>query len=311
MSLSSQAINSLYKIQDLSIIQIKKLIEIAIGLKSGRLTVRPHTHAVSPIIALAFLEPSTRTRFSFDIAAQRMGFKTVVFSGDASTSLAKGESLAETIETLLAMRPDLMVVRHSGDVKVEKILAQTKTPIINAGNGVDEHPTQALLDAMTIFERRGRLEGEKILFVGDVAHSRVARSGLALFQKLGAKVGVCSPIELKPQTQDWSQATYFQSLDDGLRWSTVCIGLRIQKERHSGTSVASFDSYIEKFRLDLKNLKSLASDGLIMHPGPFVDGQDLSHEVLNDARCAIHEQVTNGVYMRMAVIGEIFGISYT
>jgi aspartate carbamoyltransferase catalytic subunit len=310
MSTSQKSIQSLYKIKDLKPVQIQNLIQRALQFKNDQLHVT-ELPKESRLVLLAFLEPSTRTRVSFEMAALRLGLKPVVFQGDSSTSVVKGESLAETIETLLAMRPNLLVVRHSGDRKVEDVLSRTNISILNAGNGVDEHPTQALLDAMTIFEKRGQIEGQKIVYVGDVEHSRVARSGLHLFKMLGAEVAVCSPPDLKPKTSDWAGVKHFESLKEATSWGRICIGLRIQKERHSGAQVTNLAEYIEKFRLDEKNLNSLADDGLIMHPGPFVDGQDLCESLLRDKRCVIHDQVTNGVYMRMAVIGEIFGISYT
>lgn len=278
-------------------------------LKLGEIVPRPLD--VVPVVALVFFEPSTRTRFSFEMAAQRLGVKTVSFVADASTSVAKGESLHETLQTLIAMRPDLLVVRHSGDRAVEYLLKTTATPIINAGNGVEEHPTQALLDAMTIFERKKKLEGEKILFIGDVEHSRVARSDRSLFLKMGAEVAVCAPKRFAPKTLDWLETKQFSSLSEGLKWCTVCVGLRIQKERHQNVESGVSNEYIENFRLDKKNLSNLNSEAIIMHPGPFVDGVDLNHEILNDPRCVIHEQVTNGVYMRMAVMGDIFGVSYS
>lgn len=311
MSTPPQAIRSLQKIENLSLNQAQHLIQLALRLK--RSEIKPNPLAIAPVVGLVFFEPSTRTRFSFEIAAQRLGFKTVSFVADSSTSVAKGESLLETLQTLLAMRPDLLVVRHSGNLEVENLLEKTatETAIINAGNGISEHPTQALLDAMTVFERKKKIEGEKILFVGDVEHSRVARSDRALFLKMGADVAVCAPEELAPKTKDWLMAKRFSNLAEGLKWCTVCIGLRIQKERHRDVGFTSQNHYIEKFRLDKKNLSSLSSDGIIMHPGPFVDGVDLSHEILIDPRCVIHDQVTNGVFMRMAVMGDIFGVSYS
>jgi aspartate carbamoyltransferase catalytic subunit len=207
------------------------------------------------------------------------------------------------------MQPDLAVVRHNGDAAVTKILNSTKTPIVNAGDGTNEHPTQALLDAMTIFERRGQVEGERIVFVGDVEHSRVARSGRALFTMLGAEVAVCAPDYLQPKSKDWADTRRFTTLSEALSWATVCMGLRVQKERHHGQNRFDSADYIKNFRIDKNNIGSrLASDGLIMHPGPFVADEDLSEEILQDSRCAIHDQTTNGVYLRMAVLGQIFGV---
>ncbi len=309
MSTSAQAMRSLQKIDSLSSQQIQHLIHRALQLKKGEICPQPLD--VAPVVALAFLEPSTRTRFSFEIAALRLGFKTVQFIGDSSTSMVKGESLHETLQTLIAMRPDLLVVRHNGGSDIDKLISGCGLAVINAGNGSEEHPTQALLDGATIFERRGQIEGEKIVFVGDVEHSRVARSGRILFQKMGAEVAICAPDELLPTTPDWSKSRRFSTIEEALSWSSVCIGLRIQRERHASKASLSQAEYVKKFRLDKTNLVALRGDAIFMHPGPFVDGVDLNHDVLSDSRCAVHEQVTNGVYMRMAVMGEIFGISYS
>ncbi|OFZ19051.1 MAG: aspartate carbamoyltransferase [Bdellovibrionales bacterium RBG_16_40_8] len=300
----------LLSVEDLSASQAKQLIQVAQKLKRGEIGASEKKSEKNPakIVILAFFEPSTRTALSFEIAALRLGLKPVNFAAAGSTSLAKGESLHETLVTLISMKPDLLVVRHSGDAKIEEQLAISEVPVINAGSGTKEHPTQALLDAMTVFERRDKIEGERILYVGDIEHSRVARSGNKLFSRLGAAVAVCAPKELMPSTSDWAQATRFEKLSDALKWSTVCIGLRLQKERHSKKPYA-FN--IEEYRLDKKNLSSLATDAVVMHPGPFIAELDVSEEILDDPRCAIHDQVTNGVYMRMAVIGEMLGLSYS
>ena len=193
---SKMALRSLISVEDLSASQAQKLIQLAQKFKSKkkramRRIAKSTIEAKKPkVVTLAFFEPSTRTSTSFEIAALRLGLRPVKFVADESTSLAKGESLHETLSTLMAMEPDLLVVRHSGDSKVEKLLTTSKVPCINAGSGIKEHLTQALLDAMTIIERRGKIEGEKILFVGDVEHSRVARSGHKLFSQLGAKVAL-------------------------------------------------------------------------------------------------------------------------
>jgi aspartate carbamoyltransferase catalytic subunit len=224
-------LKNLFQTAQLKSEQIISILEKAKALKSGQLV--PNISAGGRfIVANVFFEPSTRTRFSFEIAAQRLGLRTISFTADTSTSLSKGESLEETLQTVLAMRPDAVVLRFKGEPAVHQVAAQTQIPIINAGEGTTEHPTQALLDAMTIWERRGQIEGEKILFVGDVTHSRVAASGLSIFKKLGAQVGYCGPRELWPELSEWAGAAKFENLQEASSWATVCIGLRVQKERH-------------------------------------------------------------------------------
>jgi aspartate carbamoyltransferase catalytic subunit len=300
------SLKNLFQTAQLSVDQIISILEKAKALKSGQL--KPNVKLANDrIVANVFFEPSTRTRFSFEIASQRLGLQTISFTADSSTSITKGESLEETLQTVLAMRPDAVVLRFKGEPAIQQVAAQTQIPIINAGQGTMEHPTQALLDAMTIWERRGQIKDEKILFVGDVTHSRVAASGLLVFSKLGAKVGFCGPKEFLPAAHQWAEVTKFESLQEASSWATVCIGLRVQKERHEKKQVDMSD-YIQKFRLDGQNLQNLGSQAVIMHPGPFVADEDLHPDVLNDKRCAIHDQVTNGVYVRMSVLGEIFGL---
>ncbi|MCB0350524.1 MAG: aspartate carbamoyltransferase catalytic subunit [Bdellovibrionales bacterium] len=306
MSYPTRSTRSLLSIDDLSNSQVIHLIERAQQFKKNEIqAIRP---AKPLIVGMVFFEASTRTRFSFEVAAHRLLLHPVVFVVDKATSVDKGESLHETLNTLLAMRPDLLVVRHAGNIRLEEIMRKSSIPVVNAGSGVEEHPTQSLLDAMTVQERLGQIEGQRILYVGDVEHSRVAKSGAKLFQKLGAQVAVCSPKDLAVRDSNVQQ---FNTLSEALKWCTVCIGLRIQKERHSQATNLSQGQYIENFRLDNKNLAALSSSAIIMHPGPFVPDVDLSDEVLSDSRCAIHEQVTNGVYMRMAIMGDLLGLSYT
>ncbi|MEK6555926.1 MAG: aspartate carbamoyltransferase catalytic subunit, partial [Bdellovibrionota bacterium] len=246
------------------------------------------------VIALLFFEPSTRTRFSFEIAAKRLGMSTTTLDSAASTSLTKGETLIDTIYNICAMKPDALVIRHSGNKEVNECLRDLKIPVINAGDGTDEHPTQALLDAYTIRSRMP-LQKAKILFVGDIRHSRVAHSDRRLFERLGLEVGFCSPESLAPVEQEWSRARDFKTLNEGLEWCDVVMGLRLQQERYSGEEYIDLNSYIQSYRLDYNSLQSLKPKGLIMHPGPFVPEVDLSSDVLKDPRCVIHEQVENGV----------------
>ncbi len=266
------------------------------------------SHTVAPVAALLFFEPSTRTRFSFEMAAKRLGISILTLDSAAGTSLSKGETLLDTIENIAAMKPDVLVVRHSGAQEVNEYLRESKIPVINAGDGTDEHPTQALLDAFTVQRRRGQTKGEKMLFVGDIKHSRVAQSDFKLFSRLGMQIGYCGPAELLPDRTQWAKAQRFEDLSAGLEWCDSVMGLRLQQERHSGQDYLDLNEYIQKYRLDFNTLQSLKPDGLIMHPGPYVPEVDLSTDVLKDPRCVIHEQVENGVYVRMALLAEILGL---
>ncbi len=300
MSAYPQALAS---VRDLQPQQIQKIIEQAFHFKRSGFAASPSLEVhPSAIVLLAFFEPSTRTRTSFEIAAHRVGIKPVTFAADDSTSLKKGESLHETLANLLAMGPNLLVCRHGGDVRVAETLRASQIPWINAGDGQGEHPTQALLDAMTVVEKLGDVEGQRIVYVGDVAHSRVARSGLALFEMMGAEVAVAAPTQWVPEDKAWAKAKKFGSLREAAEWATVCIGLRVQKERHAKAHGADHTIQSHDFRLDKKNLMPLRAEAIIMHPGPFVAGEDLSEEILSDSRCAIHDQVTNGVYIRASVM---------
>lgn len=305
---------SLVSVRDLHPQQIQKIIEQAFYLKKNRQWIqigatKSSSAAHAPVVLLAFFEPSTRTRTSFEIAAARIGAQAIAFAADDSTSLKKGESLHETMANLLAMQPDLVVCRHQGDARLEETLRAGSVPWINAGDGKGEHPTQALLDAMTVIEKLGHIEGQKILYVGDAEHSRVARSGRALFEMLGAEVAVAAPAEWMPTTPDWSKAKKFDKLREATGWATVCIGLRIQKERHTENQLGGDKTNTREFRLDKSNLEKLAPNALIMHPGPFVPEEDLSEEILRDPRCVIHEQVTNGVFIRAVLMAEMLANS--
>jgi aspartate carbamoyltransferase catalytic subunit len=292
-------------IKDLDKTQIQFLFEKTKELKSAihrKITLEniiDVSKATQTTIHLVFLEASTRTRLSFATAANRLGVKYCEFIGDANSSIAKGESLSDTIETVCAMDPDLVVLRFSGTENLWPLITNKNIPAVNAGDGISAHPTQAMLDAYTIQEKLKKINGLRILYVGDVKHSRVAQSGCEIFATLGAEVASCGPEAFRPHNSDWSNKKHFSDIKEALAWCDVVIGLRIQSERHDQKN-SSID--YSKFMLTPQNLKALKADGLIMHPGPFVPSKDLDPEVLNDSRCAIRMQVRNGVYIRMAVL---------
>lgn len=256
------------------------------------------------LIALVFFEPSTRTRLSFETACVRLGLNFINFGDLGSTSIVKGESLRDSVETILAMKPDLLIVRYGEDKELDCFLSKDHgLPIISGGTNIISHPTQALLDIYTITQRRGGIKGEKILIVGDVTHSRVAGSHFEFLHRLGAQVAVCGPRNLLPSHSDIKQ---FDHLDEAIEWASVYMALRVQKERHNLS--LKIEDYHECFGLTTKRLKKFCADGIILHPGPVNYGIELSPEVRNDSRCCISLQVKNGVLIRMALLAEILGL---
>ncbi len=251
--------------------------------------------------ALLFFEPSTRTRFSFEAACIRAGVHPLILSGSAGTSLEKGETLADTIYNLNAMRPDLFVIRCNSTLDLSQIAKQLHVPIINAGWGSAGHPTQALLDTLTLFEKWQTLKNKKILFLGDVKHSRVINSHFELAKILDYEIGVCAPDDFLPPNDNLAIYTRFKKLQDGLNWADAVMALRVQKERHDGYEFNT-QQYREFYALNSKQLSGLKVDGWIMHPGPINYGVELEHEVLADPRSLILAQVENGVFLREALI---------
>lgn len=259
------------------------------------------------VATLLFLEPSTRTRMSFEMACLRLGVQVSLFGDASNASTAKGETAADTFLNLKSMEPDVMIIRHGGDGDLETVIENSDVPVINAGQGAVGHPTQALLDAFTIQEAGFAFKDVRVLFVGDLKYSRVAHSDIELFQRLGMQVGAVCPAHLRWDEQ--KDIRYFQSLADGLKWSNVAMGLRIQKERHGAEATKiDLDEYVRAFRLDRGSLQNLAKDAFIMHPGPFVPMVDMHPEVLKDPRCLVHKQVTNGVYVRMVLLAIVLGL---
>lgn len=265
--------------------------------------------AKQKVIALVFSEPSTRTRTSFQVAALRLGLRAVLLDNPSISSLQKGETFEDTLRNVAAMRPDLMVVRYGVDKEADQSLEHLNTPVVNAGIGTMEHPTQALLDAYTILENRKKVEGERVLIVGDVLHSRVANSNLVLLSMLGAEVAYCAPEEFVPRQEAWKGVKSFSDLDEGIKWATVVMGLRIQKERHGQQGIGlTVAEYRDRYRIGGDNLKAFVKDGILLHPGPVNRGVEISNFVLSDPRCRILDQVTNGVFVRAALLSFILGL---
>jgi aspartate carbamoyltransferase catalytic subunit len=257
-------------------------------------------------LVLAFFEPSTRTRVSFEIAAQRLGMDVVNLALEAS-STHKGESLLDTIKTLAAMRPDALVVRHRGSGVPRFLARHTDVPILNAGDGTHEHPTQALLDALTILDHKRKLKGLKVAVLGDILHSRVARSNIYLLSKFSARVALGGPAPLVPRGFEGLApgVTVYDRLGEALADADVVMMLRVQLERQREPLFASPAEYARHYCLTPERLALAKPDAIVMHPGPFLRGIDIAGEVADSPRSVIPHQVENGVAVRMALL-ELF-----
>jgi aspartate carbamoyltransferase catalytic subunit len=248
-----------------------------------------------------FFEASTRTQSSFEIAGKRLG-ADVMNMAVSTSAVSKGETLLDTAMTLNAMRPDILVVRHQSSGAVELLAQKISCAVINAGDGQHEHPTQALLDALTIRRRKKRIEGLIVAICGDVLHSRVARSNIYLLQKLGARVRVVAPSTLLPTAAANLGVEVHRNMKDGLAGADVVMMLRLQLERMNGAFVPSVREYFRFFGLDEEKLKFAKPDALVMHPGPMNRGVEISSNVADGVQSVIREQVEMGVAMRMAVL---------
>jgi len=252
-------------------------------------------------VVLLFYEPSTRTRISFELAAKRLSADVLNISASTS-SVSKGESLIDTARTLEAMKADFVVIRHSM-AGAPQILARTiSASIVNAGDGTHEHPTQGLLDMFTIWEKKGKLLGLKVAIVGDILHSRVARSNIWGLNKMGAKVYVVGPATLIPPRIEQMGVKIFYDLDEIIDELDVINILRIQMERQKENLFPSLREYNEIFGITDERLKRAKEDLMVMHPGPMNRGIEISSSVADSSRSVITEQVTNGIAVRMAVL---------
>jgi aspartate carbamoyltransferase catalytic subunit len=249
-----------------------------------------------------FFEASTRTQSSFELAGKRLGADVMNMSVGTS-SVAKGETLIDTAMTLNAMRPDILVVRHQSSGAVALLAQKVSCSVVNAGDGIHEHPTQALLDALTIRRRLGHIEGLQVAICGDVAHSRVARSNIYLLTRLGARVRLIAPKTLLPATMQRLGVETFHDMRTGLEGSDVVMMLRLQHERMSGSYIPSTREYFHYYGLDMEKLGQAKPGALVMHPGPMNRGVEIDSAVADDKRVSvIHEQVEMGIAVRMAVL---------
>lgn len=249
-----------------------------------------------------FFENSTRTRMSFELAGKRLGADVINMSTSTS-SIKKGETLIDTASTLNAMRPDLLVVRHGSSGAVKLLSRKVDCAVINAGDGKHEHPTQALLDALTIRRRKGRLARLTVAICGDVLHSRVARSNIHLLNIMGARVRLIGPPTLMPSGAEKLGAEVFYNMEEGLKDCDIVMMLRLQTERMHGGYFPSVSEYFSLYGLDYEKLEAAKDDALIMHPGPMNRGVEIDAAVADDlTRSAIQEQVEMGVAVRMACL---------
>lgn len=259
------------------------------------------------MIVNLFFEASTRTRTSFEIAAKRLGADAISITA-AGSSVAKGESLVDTLNTLAAMRPNAIVMRHAASGAPHFLARHLPIPIINAGDGTHEHPTQALLDARTILDYRESLEGLRVAIIGDIAHSRVARSNIYLLSKFGADVVLCGPASLLPRelAQIAPGVRLTHDIREAIRDADVIMMLRVQLERQHEAAFPAGE-YFQYYGLQLDHLELAKPNAIVMHPGPINRGREISSEVADSQRSVILNQVENGVAVRMAVLERILG----
>lgn len=253
-----------------------------------------------------FYEASTRTRTSFEIAGKRLSADTINISASAS-SVAKGETLEDTARNIEAMRPDIIVMRHGASGSPHYLAKRLDCSIINAGDGAHEHPSQALLDMMTIREHKGALDGLTVAIVGDIAHSRVARSNLYGLVKMGARVRLAAPGTMMPPGIERLGAELYHDMNEAIRDADVVMMLRIQMERQGNTMLPTLREYARYYGLNPENLKLAKKDALVMHPGPVNRGVELSSVVADGAQNVILDQVENGVAVRMALLYLVSG----
>ena len=257
-------------------------------------------------VVTVFYEPSTRTRMSFEIAAKRLSADTLNLTVAASSAV-KGETLMDTAHNLEAMQPDLLVIRHPASGAPHYLARRLKCGVINAGDGLHEHPTQALLDLLTVEEAKGRLDGLKVAIIGDIAHSRVARSDIQAFIKMGSQVTVAGPATMLPPFLESLGARVTYSLEEAVAGADVIMMLRLQLERMGQMFLSTLREYSRYFGLAPRHLELAQPDVIIMHPGPLNRGVEISPEVADGAHSVILEQVTNGVAVRMAMLYLLIG----
>lgn len=302
MSMKSLSVDHLVGIEHLPVEDIELILDTASRFKKQINSSQRKSNDLNGItVANVFFENSTRTKTSFELAEKRLGADTISFTA-ASSSVKKGESLMDTVNNILAMKVDMIVIRHPNPGAAKFLSEHISASVINAGDGAHEHPTQALLDAFSIREKLGSLNGKKVAIVGDITHSRVAISNIFALQKLGAEVMVCGPTTLVPKYIHEMGVRVEHNLKNALEWCDVANVLRIQLERQDVQYFPSLREYNMLFGLDTSLLNTLSSEIVILHPGPINRGVELSSQVADSKHAIILDQVQNGVAVRMAVI---------
>jgi aspartate carbamoyltransferase catalytic subunit len=300
--------SGLLGIEPLDRIEIEAILDRAKSFQPQQTARRKSDQLRGRMIVNLFFEASTRTRTSFEIAAKRLGADAISITATGS-SVSKGESLVDTLNTLGAMHPDAIVMRHAAS-GAPHFLARhlVETPIINAGDGTHEHPTQALLDARTILDRRPTLEGLRVAIIGDIAHSRVARSNMYLLSKFGAQIVLCGPATLLPPelAQLAAGISLTHKIEDAIRGADVIMMLRVQLERQHEPGFSA-NEYFQFYGLRLEHMSLAKPEAIVMHPGPINRGREISSEVADSQRSVILNQVENGIAVRMAVLERILG----
>ena len=295
-------------IKELSLEEINLILDTAAGFKDvlGRDIKKVPTLRGKTTVNL-FFEPSTRTRTSFELAAKRLSTDVINFSVPTS-SVVKGESLIDTALTVQALGADFIIIRHSSSGVPHLIAKKLRASVINAGDGINEHPTQALLDAFTIKEKKGNIEGLEIAIVGDITHSRVAKSNIYCLKKLGAKIRLIGPPTLIPKEIEGMGIKVFHNMEAGLKDVDVLMMLRIQMERQGRGFFPSTEEYSKNWGLTPERFSLAKGDAIVMHPGPMNRGIEIASEIADGPRSVILEQVTNGLAVRMAVMYLLAGV---
>jgi aspartate carbamoyltransferase catalytic subunit len=297
----------LLDLESLSADEIVLLLDTAHAFKEvGRRAIKKVPALRGKTVVNLFIEPSTRTRTSFELAALRLTADVINFPTEAS-SLKKGESLKDTARNLEALNADIFIIRHSAAGAPHFLARFLRGSVINAGDGAHEHPTQALLDAFTIREKKGRLEGLNVTILGDILYSRVARSNIWALSKLGARVTLCGPSTLVPRTFEQMGCRVTHDVDEAIADADVLNLLRIQHERQRKTMFPGTGEYASLFGLNKARLARTKPDVLIMHPGPINRGVEIESDIADGSRSVILEQVTNGLAVRMAALFLVSG----
>jgi aspartate carbamoyltransferase catalytic subunit len=292
----------LLDIESLTADEIMTVLDTARAFKAvGKRAIKKVPALRGKTVVNLFIEPSTRTRISFELAEQRLSADIINFSTEAS-SFKKGETLKDTARNLEALNVDFIVIRHSASGAPHFLSRVLNASVINAGDGAHEHPTQALLDAFTILERRGKIKGLNVTILGDILYSRVARSNIWALKKLGAHVTLCGPATLVPRTFEQMGCRVTYNVDEAIREADIIHLLRIQHERQRKTMFPGINEYTQLFGLNKARLAKAKPDALIMHPGPINRGVEIDSEIADCGRSLILEQVTNGLAVRMAVL---------